>query len=98
MTKTFAVSARILGMPVMCGSVDASSAEQARKTWETKFWSDVDDLRAAIPAMDGMNRFNAEEMVRMMEATRTDARRYGLVVTARPSKAKQVTRISVKQI
>lgn len=89
--KTYAMSARVLGMPVMCGTVEAVGADEARKAWEAKFWSDVDGLRAAIPTMDGMNRLNAEKMIPLMEATRADARRYGLIVTARLSKAKEAT-------
>jgi hypothetical protein len=85
--KKFAMSARVLGMPVMCGTLESPSATEARTAWETKFWSDVEDLRAAIPAMDDTNRQHAEKMLTLMEATRADARQYGLVVTARPSKA-----------
>jgi hypothetical protein len=90
MMKLYAMSARVLGMPVMCGTVEAIGAEEARKAWEAKFWSDPNDLRAAIPSMDGMNRFNPEQMIRLMDSTRANARRYGLVVTARLSKARAV--------
>ena len=85
--KLFAMSARVLGMHVMCGTLEAPTAADARATWEAKFWSDVEELRAAIPAMDDLNRPHAEKMLTLMEATRADAKAYGLVVTARPSKA-----------
>lgn len=87
--KTYAMSARILGMPAMCGTIEAAGAEEARKAWEAKFWSDVDDLRAAAATMDDLNRAHAEKMLPIMEATRADARQYGLIVTARLSKAKE---------
>lgn len=85
--KTYAMSARTLGMPVMCGTIEAADAAAARAAWEAKFWSDPDDLRAAIPAMDDLNRSHAEKMLELMEKTRADACRFGLVVTARLSKA-----------
>ena len=85
--KTYAMSARVLGMPVMCGTLNAPSAAEARKVWEEKFWSDLDGLRAAMATMNDLNRQHAEKMIPLMEATRADARQYGLVVTARPSKA-----------
>jgi hypothetical protein len=88
MTKTFAMSARVLGLPVMCGSIVAISADRARKAWTAKFWSDVDAIRAAMPTMDDLNRKHAEKMIVLMEATRADARQFGLVVTARLSKAR----------
>lgn len=87
--KAYAMSARVLGMHVMCGTIDAVTAEEARAAWEKKFWSDADDLRAALPAMDEINRHHGEKMLILMDATRADARQYGLVVTARLSKAKR---------
>jgi hypothetical protein len=90
MMKTYAMSARVLGMPVMCGTVEAVSAEEARKkAWEAKFWSDVDGLCAAMATMDDVNRQHAEKMIPLMEARRADAHQYGLIVTARLSKAKE---------
>lgn len=85
--KMFALSARILGLPVMCGTLEAPTAAEARATWEKKFWAGPDDLRAALPTIDAMNRGHAEKMLACMEATRADAKAYGLVVTARPSRS-----------
>ena len=85
--KTYAMSARVLGMPVFCGTIDAADAAAARTAWEAKFWSDVEDLRKAIPGMDDLNRQHAEKLIESMDATRADARAYGLTVTARLSKA-----------
>jgi hypothetical protein len=85
--KNYAMSARVLGMPVMCGTIEAADAAAARCAWEDQFWSDPDQLRAAAKSMDELNRGHAEKLLVAMDATRADARQYGLVVTARLSKA-----------
>lgn len=87
MTK-YAVSILILGRPVMCDTIEAKDAAEARSIWEAQFWSSGDELRAEIPTMDDLNRDAAERMLAMMDRTREEARKFGITVEARKSRAK----------
>lgn len=88
MTGRYFVSILVLQIPVMCGTIEAASLFDARAKWEAKFWSGPDELRDAIPSMDRLNREASESFLKVMERTRDDARRWGITVTARRSRAK----------
>lgn len=83
----YAMSAVVLGRPVMCDTIEAPDAAQARKNWEDRFWNDADRLRAELPSMDADNVRFAERMIASIERHHADARRYGLTVEARKSRA-----------
>jgi hypothetical protein len=87
MAKYF-VSIDILSRPVMCSTIEAASPSEARAVWEKHFWESPHELRKAIPAMDGLNRAYAAQMLDLMEQTRERARLYGITVRARRSYAK----------
>lgn len=88
MTGRYAVSILILGNPVMCDTIEAASPAAARAIWEAKFWSEPENFAAAIPGMDALNRECAEKMLVHIKACRDDARKWGITVTARQSRAK----------
>lgn len=86
--RKYFCSILILGRPVMCDTIESPSVEAAKNFWETKFWGDCDDLRDALDGMDEINRQCGERLLALMEATREEAKRHGITVTARPSRAK----------
>ena len=88
MTQAYAVSILVLGRPVMCDTIAAPSAADARAIWERKFWASPDELRADLAGMDETNRHYAERMLVLMDETRKQAKAFGLTVTARASRAK----------
>lgn len=87
MTK-YAVSVRVQEAPVMCDTVEASTASEAREICRDKFLSDPDSLRAAMPSMNEMNRQAAEKLLDCMMKTRHEALVFGMTIVARVSKAR----------
>lgn len=72
----------------MCDTIEAESPADAREAWESKFWASPEEFSAAIPGMDATNAECAKKLLANMLLTREDARKWGITVTARPSRAK----------
>jgi hypothetical protein len=84
----YATTVLVLGTPVMCDTFEAPSAAEARAIAEHTFWSGPDDLRAELPAMDELNRTYATRFLSLMDETRDSAKRHGITITSRPSRAR----------
>lgn len=84
----FAVKASICGVPVMCDTIEAPSISAAVEMWRNEFADAPDKLRTQIPTFNEMNRVYALQLLAYMDAHREDAKRYGVEISARRSRAK----------
>jgi hypothetical protein len=88
----FAVKAMIRGVPVMCNTIEAKSISAAVEIWRNEFADAPAKLRAELPTFNEANRGFALRILATMDQHREDAKRYGVEITARPSRAKVLAR------
>lgn len=83
----YSVSITINGSPVWGDTLEAVSPSDARQMAERLFWAGPDDLEREIPGMDDLNAEASRRMVALMRDTIASAKRSGIGVTARLSRA-----------